>query len=285
MLSKTICFTFLLLCGSVLSQKFIPADGVLPFTGARFFKHGLGGEKLEIKLDDATWTSNRLPIDTDFEIKLLRPAGLSAATDGNYYPGVEVLIANTKRDTLGYMADVFEGAEGFDPEILKSLSFTLGFNEMSHPGDTCLLFVKFFDTQSPNYLLIDFPVIISDPSVPLEVTSTTYGVSSTDGYQGIASGVELSSASLSMQGSDLVINLPELAGITAREFNAGSKQAWLYNTALEMQKAGSASFSATSEAGKVLVTASISPNPETKYIRFRWESKDGKKVIDFVSRL
>ncbi len=288
MISRMVMLGSLLICGSAFSQmSLIPQEGILPFSGARFFNRGLGGENIKVLLNEDTWTSNRLPIDTDFEIKLVEPTGLKIAEDGYYHPGVEVLISNTKHDTLGHIPNIFgEESEGFDPEMLKSLTVSLGFNEMSKTGDTCLLLIRFFDTQSDNFLLIDLPVIIADPALPLDVTTSTYAVSSSRGYLGIATGVEMPEADVQLNKLDFDITLPELGELTEKQFKAGKLIVWLYDAKLEVQKQNGNNVSSaltTDEKTNLKVKIAVAAN--TKYVRFRWESADGEKVIDFVSRV
>lgn len=277
---------FLTLLGGVSAQfsESLPEKGVLPFSGARFFRHGLGGEGIEVVLDGDTWTSNKLPIDKDFEVELLRPKGLKAAEDGNYYPGIEVLISNTKKDTLGYIANIFgEESEGFDAEMLKSLTLTLGFNQMSKPGDTCLLRIKFYDTNSDNFLLVDFPVIIADPALPLDVTNSTFSVSATDGYEGIASGVDIRKAETELKNNDFEVRLMEL-DISEKDFRAGTLQVWLYDANLNPVLSERKSFSMKGSGEVTNLSVKIVLETNTAFARFRWESKDRSKVIDFVGK-
>lgn len=286
-----ICLLLLLSCtGFAQPSSLIPLQGILPFTGIRFFHHGLGGEDIEVLLEEDTWTSNRLPINKDFEIKLIGPTGLAKAEDGNFYPGVEVLIQNTKKDTLAFVPNIFgTDSEGLDPEMLKSITLSLGFNEMSKPGDTCLLFIKFFDTQSSNHLKMDFPVVIADPSLPLETTNSTYRVRSSEGYNGISTGVDLKKMDMhieeSTKSSFIEFKIYELYGMTEAEYKAGKSCIWVYDEKLNVSLTDQKNVTVKAAEDGMNITLKMYLKGNERYARFRWENADHTKVIDLIGQL
>ena len=283
-----ICFLLaLVFAGNAQRTSFLPKQGILPFSGAKFFQHGMGGEEIEIKLAEDIWISNRLPVNTEFEMKLIRPTGLTIAEDGNFHPGVEVLMLNTKKDTLAFVPNIFgDENEGVDAELFKSLTLSLAFNEMSKPGDTCQILTRFFDTRSANYLLVDFLVIIADPSLPLAVTNSTHSVSSEGNYHGIASGVEMQKVDVTVEeGSKspfFEIRLSELSEITEKDYREGKSAVWVLDGELNDKLLEKNNISAKTTGDKTDMVIKIPLRINGKYVRFRWESKDGKKVIDFV---
>jgi len=300
MQNKLLIFIFFCISGTALAQRTIslPQMGMLPFTGAKYFSHGLGGEKIEMLLAGDTWISNRLPIDTEFDIKLIRPDGLQTAADGKYWPGIEVLIANPKKDTLAYLPDILQGNfDGFEESILKSLTLSLSFNELSKPGDTCLIFARFFDTQSDRSLSIELSLIIADPSLPLNTTTSTYRVNSTEGFDGMASGLEMSGIETSIDTSLYprkvlhLIRISKLAGLTPAEVKNGNYSVSLYDESLKEMAPVARTEMETKDTDKknteILVKVPLpvtAGKQKSYYVRYRWESRDRQKVIDVISK-
>lgn len=269
--------------------------GVLPFTGMRYTEAGIHAEKINVELDEATWTSNRLPINTEFEIQLEDPTGFLQVEE-LYYPGIEVLITNLKGDTLGYAPNIFgeKSVEGFMDAELSKLSLTLAFNEQSKPGDSCLLRARFFDTKSDHSLTCWLDFVITDSEAPLENTNSTYGMSSFRGYNGMASGAEISS--MSMQYDNETHHLLDytnyfidpIIGVTLDEWMKGRFTFMSYDSLLVPTIISRDYYEITyavpskeeDATGRLQVTTTLAVN----LVRLRWESEDKRKVIDVVAK-
>lgn len=270
--------------------------GVLPFTGMRYTEVGIHAEKINVELDEATWTSNRLPINTEFEIQLEDPTGFQQVEE-LYYPGIEVLITNLKGDTLGYAPNIFgeKSVEGFMDAELSKLSLTLSFNEQSKPGDSCLLRARFFDTKSDHSLTCWLDLVITDDEAPLENTTSTYGMNSFRGYSGMASGVEISS--MSMQYDNETHHrldytnyfIDPIVGVTLDEWMKGQFTFMSYDTLLVPHIIPRDQYEITytipskeeKATGRLQVTTTLAVN----LVRLRWESEDKRKVIDVIAKM
>jgi len=301
------CSNFVVLNSKVLNMKMIAnlffliiscvsfaQQGVLPFTGLRYGENGISAKEIKVELDEATWTGNRLPINTKFEIQLVDPIGF-LMEDEMYYPGVELMMTNPAGDTLGYVEDLFSGEEvnAFSDAELSKLSVTLGFNEQSNFGDTCFIQVRFFDKKSTNDITLWFDVFIVDAELPLQQTSSTFGVTSYLGYKGIASGVEISSMSLEVdQGHQVhdiqVLLIDPIIGLSMEEWYAGKSTIFVYDEQL---------IPSTFPIERCVISVQPADNGEgiaarieipvqvgktSAFNRFRWESIDGKKIVDVV---
>jgi len=286
---RSVCTVLILLISvSVFAQK-----GILPFTGLTYEYKGLRAESIEVDLAENTWTSNRLPVDTDFEIRLVNPEGF-ATVDGIYMPGIEVAMLNLKGDTLGYIENMLGGDDftGYEEFTLKKLKLSLGFNEYSKPGDTIIIYARFFDTNSDNELITGMTVVIADSKLPLETTNSTFGVGGDLGYDGMASGIELSRV-----GTGIVeavgfntpyeaIRIDSLVGLTEKEWKKGKLEVSCYTSGMESHLLKNTVYRTT-----VLPASknSVNLNFEVpfavdgmKFIRIRWENADHSKVMDLV---
>lgn len=270
--------------------------GVLPFTGMRYTEAGIHAEKINVELDEATWTSNRLPINTEFEIQLEDPTGFQQVEE-LYYPGIEVLITNPKGDTLGYAPNIFgeKSVEGFMDAELSKLSLTLSFNEQSKPGDSCLLRARFFDTKSDHSFTCWLDLLITDSEAPLENTNSTYGMNSFRGYSGMASGAEISSMSMQYDNeAHHRLNytnyfIDPIVGVTLDEWMKGEFTFMSYDSLLVPSIITRDQYEITytipskeeKATGRLQVTTSLAVN----LVRLRWESDDRQKVIDVVAKM
>jgi len=287
---KTIANLFFLMISCISFAQ----QGVLPFTGLRYSENGISAKELKVELDEATWTGNQLPINTEFEIQLVDPIGFLKENE-MYFPGVELVMKNPAGDTLAYVDDLFKGEEfsGFSDAELSKLSLTLGFNELSKPGDTCSIQARFFDKKSTNDITLWFDVIIVDAELPLEQTSSTFGVTSYLGYKGIASGVEISSIAVEVDerqdGNNIrVLMIDPIIGLSLDEWNAGKTTMILYDEQLSPisfpidQCVISAQQADGGEGIAARIEIPVIKERTSMFNRFRWESVDGKKIVDVV---
>lgn len=275
-------------------------NGILPFTGIKCFRGGVWGKQIDVTVNGNTLTSNSIPVNTDFEIKLLEPRGFMPDAAGKYYPGIKVLMMGSKKDTLAYSPNIFSKNEsvGFTYASFKSLSVTLAFStKQLKPGDTVLQYITFFDTKGSNKLLLEFPVVITDSLKNGEWISTASG---TRGYNAAACGsIQFSKFDFYLDSTYYPnslyhsIRAAEMLGITPEEINAGSFTTWVYNEnmkELPLVKPAKHYAAATYKdkpGVNLLVQIPLAPadaNNKNYTVRCRWQSNDGKKVIDIVNR-
>jgi len=283
-----------LFAGSAFSQS-----GVLPFSGLTYSYHGLSAKELSVELTENTWTSNRLPIATEFEIRMVQPQGFALVED-KYYPGIEVAMLSLNGDTLGYIPDIMADGDfdGFEENTLKKLSVTLGFNELSKPGDTIVIHARFFDRNSDNDLETALNVIIAAPELPLDLAWSTFAVSSSAGYKGIAAGMDLTGMSAFQTASkkqeekydQYHIHADSLIGITPGEWEKGTLICSYYTDALKEISFPSDKVTVTktvlSAENSSMNAAFVVPlfkDADMKLLRIRWENEDHTKVLDLVS--
>lgn len=275
-------------------------NGILPFTGIKYFRNGVWGKQIEVTVSGNTLTSNTIPVNTEYEIKLTAPRGFNADAAGKYYPGIKVLMLNSKRDTMAYSPNIFNKNEsiGFSNASFKSLSVTLILSTKElKAGDTVYQFITFFDTRGNNKLLLEFPVVIANNLQNGDWIATASG---TRGYNAAACGsVQFSKIECYLDSTYYPNSLyhsirsEEMTGITPEEINAGVFTAWVYDEnmkALPLVKPPK-QFAAPAFKDKVpvnlLIQIPLQPSDANnkKYtVRCRWQSKDGQKVIDIVNK-
>jgi hypothetical protein len=282
---------------NIVAQK----NGILPLNGIKYFRDGVWAKKIEVLVNDKTILSNKVPHNIDFDIKLVQPTGFVADGSGKFYPGIQVLLLNAKKDTLGYSPNIFGSKPTpFEKMHFKSLTATLGYTQKAKEGDTVYQYITFFDTRSKNELKLEFPVVISFKPDSLLTTEYTSTASGTKGYNAAATnGIQLNTIEAYLDSTyfpkSLYYNLrsAKMLGITLDEAKAGTFTAWLYDENMKEvpQPKQAQQYFALLKTGSdeinVLVQIALNPTDKNnkKYTaRYRWESKDGKKVIDVVNK-
>ncbi|MES2588376.1 MAG: hypothetical protein V4622_05295 [Bacteroidota bacterium] len=288
---------------------FSQEKGVRLFTGASYFQSGIGFEDIEFELNEDTWTSNRLPINTDFEIKLIKPRGF-VVTDGNCFPGVSILILKPNKDTLGYSPNIFgNNQEGMDYSMLSNLSLSLRFNEQAKVGDTLNLKTSFFDTKGKNETKIEMNVVIVDSKLPLENTKSVYSSSSTNSYE-TKSTFEIGEVKLkndTIQTAFYKTLALERMDLDIKSLKAGHEYIRLFDQnkneitnkdiieSLQIEIKKSEEFSVvepiegvdresiTKSNLKIFIPASTKNTSKKYYLYYRWESLDKSKVFEIMN--
>jgi hypothetical protein len=295
-------FTFvtillLLFAINVIAQK----NGILPLHGIKYFREGVWAKKIEVLVNDKTLLSNAVPHNIDFDVKLVEPIGFVADAAGKFYPGIKVLLLNAKKDTLGYSPNIFGNkSTPFEKMRFKSLSATLGYTQKANEGDTVYQYITFFDTRSKNELKLEFPIVISFKPDSLLTTEYISTASGTRGYNAAAtSSVHLNTIEAYLDSTyfpkSLYYNLrsAKMLGISLDEAKAGKFNAWLYDENMNEvpQPKEAQQYFALLKNGSdeinVLVQIALNPTDKNnkKYTaRYRWQSKDGMKVIDVVNK-
>ena len=281
---------------------FAQEKGILPYTGIKYFKQGIWAKNIDVTLDGKTWTSNRLPIETEFIIKLEKPTGFSKDKEGRFFPGLELLITNKNNDTLGYAPNMFVKNEGIgmDEYSFSNLTLTLGFNKKVNPGDDCIIYMNYLDLKSNNKLQLVFPVKIVSPDQPLDNTNMVYTSKSYTGYNTASTGVALKHPETYLDSLYYPtflyhsIRLAELEGLTTAEVNAGSYTIWLFDENMNEIlpfKAGTHFVAKTKkdvdDMVNILIQVPLDPanKDNKKYtVRYRWENTKTNKMIDVVNR-
>lgn len=277
-------------------STFAKADdfNMLPFSGLKYFEKGLTFEKLELELDDKTWTSNRFGPGSQFKLSAKNIVGFKADEEGNFHPNISVLILDSKGDTVGY-ASKFMGEQSImEPNYNNDLSVNLGFKEGTVFGDYVFLMV-FYDELSDNRLETELKVVYTATPPKYNTTANLYNHSSNTRYllqsPSAAVGDFIPSKQKVSDGFEYQFQIKGyLLG-----FSAFLKQP---DYLLEVFDATGKLINATKYTAKVdyseeelgvsAVNITISflneiedPNYTT---RFRWESRTGMFILDFVNQ-
>lgn len=259
--------------------------GILPFTGLRYVENGIHSKEISVNLEGEVWTGNRLPINTTFVIALEDPRGFTSI-DGTYYPDIEILLTRPNGDTLAYAPGVYGEGFGFSEASLKKLSLDLGFNESMKTGDTCNVKARFFDLKGTNEVTCYLQVILVSDQLPLETTQMTYGISASNQYNVLASGMKISDCQVNLtehRTLPYLVEINPIEGINRKEWEDGILTIVAYDEQFNPISLGARGLSYVINDEKHPDTGYIEYRMKgDEFIRIRWESKNREKVIDAV---
>lgn len=222
---------FLLLCYFILSLNRTNAQTyLLPFSGFKCISNGIEPRDVEVQLNGVTWTSNYLPQNADFDIRLIEPMGL-ISVDSMYKPGIEVFIGTKNRDTLGYAANIYgDGFPGYNVMMFKRLSVTLGFGPEVMSGDSLFVKARFFDQHGPGSIIVEGMVVITDSTSQPETSTVTNYLKSYKGYTAASSGLVVKDMRVSMlEDERRTFEMKwSLQDVFALDLNTAETNVWLY---------------------------------------------------------
>ena len=272
------------------------SQSILPFSGMKVEGHGIYCKKVETRLNDSYWTSNRLPVETKFQIKLIKPKGFSLDTAGYYHPNIRLCITDMAGDTMA-LVEKFMGEDPmFQSGTMNHLSLTLSFNEGTELGKYRVQ-ASFFDELYPASYDVDFVLELVE-SEELNTTDFLTSFTSDRGYELNASEVGLSNVLAELDTltyGKMIYHEIKLLGVELTK--AEIQQTGTYfiegfdpemNLLNESQMAREPNLTLIGRGPTTDVYIKMylpldTENAEDYFLRWRWESNDGKKIIDVVN--
>lgn len=282
--------------GEANAQK----NGILPLTGIRFFKGGIWARSIDIDVDGASLLSDRVPLNKEIEIKLQVPSGF-VAVSGSYFVGAEVIMLTAKGAIISKTPNVFayNSATGFTGSAFREVVVKIGLRpEIIKLESTVLIQVRFFDLKSTNQLRLEFPVTISRLGEAIQVSKIAQFVKTSDASSAITNLLKMKTVDVMVDTSIRVnpkmsyisLDIPGIEGTSMDDVLSGTETFWVYDQNFNVVKTGDKllkKVGGSVESSIVNYTLKIPYKLKTNtaagyIIRFRWESKDRKKIFDIV---
>lgn len=276
--------------------------GILPFSGIKYFNEGIYCRYAEVSIDGIPITHNSIASGKEFILKLQSPTGFTEDAARKVYPAVEVTYLNAANKVLGTISNVLKDKEktGYVGGTLKELVLPLGLQPALLKNETNVIVqVRLYDLKSKKQHRLFFPVSVGVTNKPTAVSKTAATIKTTDNSQGLSSGLSFEKASIMVdtsirvapQNAYLSIDIPGITGTSMTEVLAGKNTFWVFDKNMNEVKITDKllkKIGGSMEANLVNMTVKIpyknKKNLQTGYtVRFRWESQDGKKIIDIVS--
>jgi len=298
MLKKILCLFIpaFSLINFALAQK----NGILPLTGIRFFNEGIWAKNIDVNVDGSNLLSDRVGLNKEVEIKLQLPTGFTPAA-GNFFAGAEVTLLSSRGAVLSKTPNVFSmnEAKGIAPAAFKEVIVKVGLrSDIIKAEPSVTIQVRFYDLKSKNQLRLEFPVTIARPGEPLQVSKLAVFVKTTDGSPAITSMLKIKNVEVTVDTAIRVnpkmayisLDIPGIEGTSMDDVLAGTETFWVYDDKLNSVKTadkllkkvgGSMESSIVNYVLKIPYKLKTSA-AQNYVVRFRWESKDKKKIFDIV---
>ncbi len=291
------CFGFVLFTTLTFGQ-----NSVLPFTAAKVSAAGIQAGSIEVSVDGYLLTSNIVPINKEIEFKLMLPAGFTKDAAQKTFPAAKVTITNAAGQVLGATADAFfaNATTGYVPAKFKDLSIKTGLSAgVIKANKDVVITIEISDRKSKNTMKLVMPVQIATAAQGLKASAAVASTKTSNGSNFLASNFKVGSCVISLDENIKVdptlsyasIEMNDFTGIASEEVTAGMESYFVYDatTLAAVTNPGKQlkSIKMSMEGGVTKYISKIPFKKKTdtkKYIvRFRWESKDGKKLIESVS--
>ncbi len=285
---------------SLAFQTNAQQNGILPFTGTRYFNEGIWAKNIDINVDGSVLLSDHVPLNKEIEIKLQLPSGF-AATGGNYFAGAEVTMLSSRGAVLSKTPNIFSANEGkgFAAAAFKEVIVKVGLrSDVIKAEPSVNILVRFFDLKSKNQLKLEFPVTISKPGEILQVSKIATVVKTSDGSIAASNMLKIKNVDVTVDTSIRVnpkmayvsLDIPGIEGTSMDDVLAGTETFWVYDdklnnikTADKLLKKVGGSMESSIVNYVIKIPFRLKTSTAKGYItRFRWESKDRKKIFDTV---
>ena len=294
----SIAFCFILFSGFSQTKQ----HGILPFTGLRYVENGISSKKIEVELEESKWISNKLPVKSTFEVKLVEPIGFSLDSAANYHPNIRLSILNEAGDTVGH-TDTFIGDGVLFPSFnFNNLSLSLAFKDGT-PLGKYTIFASFYDELVPASLDIQLDVELVDEPHSNFTTNWHSSFTSYTGYHVETISTELSGITCSRDtiayNNTVAVNMKIFEiKLPSQDLKKGTSSLIIYDAnlnvipleslkyppSIELDHVQTANYNPNSYLS-VIIVFPMSENIEHYLYRWQWESADKKEKIDFIGQI
>ena len=295
-------FLTLLICVFFLvSEGQSQIKGVLPFTGIKYFFEGVSFSSAEIKVDGLVLLNNRIPLNKEFEIRLLLPKGFTEDKTKMIFAAAELNVVSMKGDIVSKTPNVFKDneAKGFPSNTFKEIIVKLILRpEFIKADPGCTIKVRYYDLKSKNQLRLEFPVTIARPGEVLMTTKATTEIKVAAPTLAQTTGLKVKNINVTVDTSIRVnpkmayasLDITGIEGTSMSEVLSGKESFWVYDENLNEVKISDKQLKQVGGAMENNVVNYLSKIPfrlktatgKLFTVRFRWESTDKRKVIDVV---
>lgn len=281
--------------------NFAQSNGILPFTGCRYFNEGITVKSIDIKVDAGFLLNNRVLLNKEVEILFQLPAGFTEDRAKTVFVAAELTITNLKGAVLFKNPNYFKDQEikGFQQVSIKALQVKVPLKqEILKAEPECIVTVRIYDLKSKNQLRIELPLTIAKPGEAMQTSKLINDIKASNILYAISAGLKIKKLDVSTDTSIRVnpkmaylsLDMKEIEGSSMTEVLSGKESFWVYDNALKEIKIPDKQLKQVKCSMEDNLVDYLSKIPfrlktmtgKTFFIRFRWESADRKKVIEVV---
>lgn len=281
--------------------NFAQSNGILPFTGCRYFNEGITVKSIDIKVDAAFLLNNRVSVNKEVEILFQLPAGFTEDRAKTVFIAAELTITNPKGIVLFKNPNYFKDQEvkGFQQVGLKALQVKIPVKqEIVKAEPECIVSLRIYDLKSKNQIRIELPLTIAKPGEVMQTSKLLTDIKAANVLYASASGLKIkmmdvttdTSIRVNPKMAYLSLDMKNIEGTSMTEVLSGKESFWVYDNSLKEIKIPDKQLKQVKGSMEDNLVDYLSKIPfrlksmtgKTFFIRFRWESADRKKVIEVV---
>lgn len=265
---------------------------ILPLTGTKVFPTGIQAPIIEISVDGYILIDNKFPAGKEIAIRMPDIKGFVADGRKFIYPAAEIVMRNNKGIILNTVKDYFQqsASSGVD-----SKAFVIKTVPAASNGELNLE-INITDRKSKNSMKMIVPLIISN--LPLAAVASA-GVTTQDG-DGLlikySNNLNIKEAVIEEDNNIRVntelsyssIDFQQVAGAEMADVLAGTEQYWVYDAVTledvkrtdKLLKRVGGSTQGVVSSYLLKIPTRLKTDKKRYIVRFRWVSKEGKRIID-----
>ncbi len=276
-------------------------NSILPFTGAKLFSNGIKAGTILTTVDGYQLVRAASPANKELLIRFSNLSGLTK--DANkYYPAAEVTITNSAGAVLSKIADGLGAAygAGVTADKLKDIAIKITPTTAILKGNNSFVInINITDKKSKNGLKLTMPLSVG-ANVNAVASAGVAKVDSDNNADVFTNNVNTKKADIETDDKIRVdpsmlyvsIELENIAGVSQMDVLAGTETYYVYDATTlapvanpgKLLKSVKGSMEAGSVSSYIIKIPFRKKTDSKKYVvRFRWEGKDGKRMIECIT--
>lgn len=295
---SVVCIAIVLFSLNASSQT----KGILPFTGIKYFSEGIAAKNIEVKVDGAALLNNRIPLNKEFEVRVISPSGFTEDRSKMIFAGAELNIVSMSGAVLSTVPNVFKDneARGFPAASFKEIVVKLSLKpDLIKADPWCTVKLRYFDLKAKTQLRAEFMIVIARPGEVLQTTKVVNEIKAAAPTIARTNVVKASNVDVTVDTTIRVnprmayisLDIKGIDGTSIAEVMSGKESYWVYDadnlTEIKMTDKQLKAVNGAMENNIVNYLAKVpfrlkTVTSKAYIVRFRWESMDKRKLIDIV---
>ena len=289
-------------CTTLAAASLAQLNTVLPFSGAQVFAEGIVVNHIDITVDGYNLTSNTVGLNKEVIFKFQQPKAFVSNSSQYAFAGAEVTLLDANGKSLSTTPNVLSlnSSTGFSPAQFKEIKITVGLQpEIIKTNNNCAIVIRIFDLKSKKQLRLRMPIVISKPGDFFAAAKGVTQVKANDASLAYINNVKVekifSSTDTTIKVNSSMayqsLEISKITGVAMETILGGTETFMVYDEGslqeVKIKDRLLKKVNGTVEGVVGMYTVKIPyrlKSDSKKYIvRFRWQSKDKKQIIDIVT--
>lgn len=300
--SKCTLFTFLTLFS--FSATYAQTNGIIPFTGIKYFQEGITVKNVDVKINNMVLLHSRVPANKDFEFHLQKLTGFTTDAKKMVFAAAEITILSAKGELLGTVPNalVAKATTGLAAKDITPLIIKCNLASAIIKTNTAITVkIRVYDLKGKNQIRLEFPLNITRQGEALLLTKISKALVTPKNITASINdikvgGVKAANDTAVKQNPKMAFVALDILKIDGSSFVGileGKEEFWVYDKNLNPIKPNEiilkdvkGTMEGTTVNSFVKIPYRLKAAAANGYvIRYRWHSNDLLQVIDVVITL